>query len=318
MSESPATTGPKIVKPVTRGRPKAGSSVAQRPQRKPNAKVMRGSNSKEKGDMPPGAALSITATSPTVEKDTIASPPTTLNEQIPLHGKSSTPPPIETPQATTDTVSQLHEPEILEDAEVIKEKEKLKLEDVRRRQKEMEEKNKKKKTILSKAIAERKKKAFAESTKLIRIQSELGKLDDMLNYDVSILRDKIDTACYEYNAAQKRFERAETEYIESKMNLHKATEMKEDLTEHLYKLIQLNEERKANKLEDLMQKLELEEIEDVNEPDAAQPSIETQNSENIKSEKPRSESDAVPDVEQKVIPLSGTEEKKDKSEESVQ
>lgn len=44
---------------------------------------------------------------------------------------------------------------------------------------------------------------------------------------------------------RKRFEKAEVEYIAAKMNLHKATDMKDDLTEHLYNLIQLNEDRKV-------------------------------------------------------------------------
>jgi len=44
---------------------------------------------------------------------------------------------------------------------------------------------------------------------------------------------------------RKRFEKAETEYISAKMELHMRTSRKEDLTEHLYHLIQANEERKA-------------------------------------------------------------------------
>lgn len=97
LSENDATnhnSGPKIVKPVVRGRPKAGNNVGQRAQRKPNSRVVRGTNSKAKGEIPPGAALSISATSPTMEEKNIISPPTTQNEQIPLHGKSSTPPPV--------------------------------------------------------------------------------------------------------------------------------------------------------------------------------------------------------------------------------
>nr|XP_039270097.1 RAB6-interacting golgin-like [Styela clava] len=167
-----------------------------------------------------------------------------------------------TDKSANDTVES-EEPEILEDAEVIKKKEKIKLEDIQQRQKQMEEKNKRKKTMLTKAIAERKKRAFAESTKLVKIQAELTKLDGMLNYDVSLLRDRIDEACVDYNHAQKRFDKAEAEYISAKMNLHKATQMKEELTEHLFHLIQLNEERKANKLEELMQKLELDESEEI-------------------------------------------------------
>jgi len=48
----------------------------------------------------------------------------------------------------------------------------------------------------------RKKKALAESSKLVKIQQELAKLDELLNFDVSILRDKIDEACLEFSHAQ--------------------------------------------------------------------------------------------------------------------
>lgn len=39
----------------------------------------------------------------------------------------------------------------------------------------------------------------------------------------------------------KRYELAEKEYIASKMNLHKKSELKEQLTEHLYTIIHQNE-----------------------------------------------------------------------------
>lgn len=56
---------------------------------------------------------------------------------------------------------------------------------------------------------------------------------------------------------RKRFEKAEAEYVAAKMDLHKKTEAKEQLTEHLCAIIQQNELRKACKLEELMLKLEL-------------------------------------------------------------
>ena len=42
---------------------------------------------------------------------------------------------------------------------------------------------------------------------------------------------------------RKRFERAEKEYIASKISLHESQERKEQLTEHLYTVIQQNEMR---------------------------------------------------------------------------
>ena len=44
---------------------------------------------------------------------------------------------------------------------------------------------------------------------------------------------------------RKRFNKAEAEYIAAKMDLHNKTMLKEDLTEHLFNLIQANEERKV-------------------------------------------------------------------------
>lgn len=57
---------------------------------------------------------------------------------------------------------------------------------------------------------------------------------------------------------RKRFERAEVEYVESKIDLHEKSDFKEQLTEHLYTIIHQNEVRKAKKLADLMKELEME------------------------------------------------------------
>lgn len=56
---------------------------------------------------------------------------------------------------------------------------------------------------------------------------------------------------------RKRYERAEKEFINAKVNLHDKTELKDQLAEHLCSIIQQNEERKAKKLAELMAKLEL-------------------------------------------------------------
>ena len=56
---------------------------------------------------------------------------------------------------------------------------------------------------------------------------------------------------------RKRYDRAETEFINAKVNLHDKTEVKDQLTEHLCSIIQQNEERKAKKLAELMTRLEL-------------------------------------------------------------
>lgn len=57
---------------------------------------------------------------------------------------------------------------------------------------------------------------------------------------------------------RKRFERAEAEYIASKMELYKWSEQKELLSNHLCAVIQQNESRKAEKLSELLKSLQLE------------------------------------------------------------
>uniref|UniRef100_A0A6J0VFS1 RAB6-interacting golgin n=1 Tax=Pogona vitticeps TaxID=103695 RepID=A0A6J0VFS1_9SAUR len=125
-------------------------------------------------------------------------------------------------------------------------------------QKLMEEKNKRKKALLTKAIAERSKRTQAETVKLKRIQNQLQALDDMVSADIRILRNKIDQASLDYSYARKRYDKAETEYVAAKLDFQKKTEVKEQLTEHLCTIIQQNELRKAQKLEELMQQLEVE------------------------------------------------------------
>lgn len=57
---------------------------------------------------------------------------------------------------------------------------------------------------------------------------------------------------------RKRYDKVEKEFIDAKLELHKRTENKEQLTEHLYAIIQANELRKASKLGELMEKLNMD------------------------------------------------------------
>lgn len=94
--------------------------------------------------------------------------------------------------------------------------------------------------------------------KLKRIQKELQALDDMVSADIGILRNRIDQASLDYSNARKRFDRAEAEYVTAKLDLQRKTDIKEQLTEHLCTIIQQNELRKAKKLEELMQQLDVQ------------------------------------------------------------
>nr|XP_046248402.1 RAB6-interacting golgin [Scatophagus argus] len=152
-------------------------------------------------------------------------------------------------------------------------REKTRLEQLQQEQKIIEERNKHKKALLAKTIAEKSKQTQAEAVKLKRIQKELQALNDMVSSDISILRDRIEQASWDYSAARKRYEKAEAEYVMAKLDLHKKTEVKEQLTEHLYAIIQQNELRKAHKLEELMQQLQLEATEC--EPDRLEEEEET-------------------------------------------
>ncbi|XP_029985347.1 RAB6-interacting golgin-like [Sphaeramia orbicularis] len=137
-------------------------------------------------------------------------------------------------------------------------REKSRLEQLQQEQKIIEERNKRKKALLAKTIAEKSKQTQAEAVKLKRIQKELQALDDMVSNDIGILRGKIEQASWDYSTARKRYEKAEAEYVVAKLDLHRRTEVKEQLTEHLCAIIQQNELRKAHKLEELMEQLQLQ------------------------------------------------------------
>ncbi|KAM4629025.1 RAB6-interacting golgin [Polymixia lowei] len=136
-------------------------------------------------------------------------------------------------------------------------RERTRLEQLQHEQKMIEDNNKRKKALLAKTIAEKSKQTQQEAVKLKRIQKELQALDDMVSNDIGILRGRIEQASWDYSAARKRYEKAEAEYVTAKLDLQRKTDVKEQLTEHLCAIIQQNELRKAHKLEELMQRLQL-------------------------------------------------------------
>ena len=97
-----------------------------------------------------------------------------------------------------------------------------------------------------------------EAKKLQAVKEELARLDSLLNRDVAILRAKIEGADRQYTVTRKRYETAEAEFVAAKLALHKVSEAKELLSEHLCTIIQQNELRKSEKLAELLQTLELE------------------------------------------------------------
>ncbi|XP_017776126.1 PREDICTED: RAB6-interacting golgin [Nicrophorus vespilloides] len=133
------------------------------------------------------------------------------------------------------------------------------LEEFEAKQKLIEEQNRRRKELLIKALADRTQKTIKEQQKLNDIQEEFKKLDANLSNDVKVLRKQIENASLDYMEAQKKYLRAEKEFLDAKLYLHQKQERKDLLTEYLCAIIEKNEERKATKLTELLQKLELEE-----------------------------------------------------------
>jgi len=134
-----------------------------------------------------------------------------------------------------------------------------KLEKFEQRQKLIEEQNRKRKELLATALKNRTKQTSQEAQKLQFIQEELQKIDAMLTLDVKFLRNSIEEASLAFSEAQKRYDKAEKDFIDAKMNLFRIMERKELLTDHLCSIIEQNELRKAKKLTELMAKLDIEE-----------------------------------------------------------
>ncbi|TRY63105.1 hypothetical protein TCAL_03916 [Tigriopus californicus] len=102
-----------------------------------------------------------------------------------------------------------------------------------------------------------KQRTCEETEKLQRAQAELGQIDKCLSADVRLIRDEIETASLEFMESQKRYDRAEKEFVSAKLRLHQTSERKEQLTEHLITVIQQSELRKGQKLEEIMRVLDI-------------------------------------------------------------
>ncbi|KAJ1525252.1 hypothetical protein ONE63_010077 [Megalurothrips usitatus] len=148
----------------------------------------------------------------------------------------------------------------------------INLSDFKTKHRLMEEQNRARKVFLAKALEDssvlmelyfifRKKQTHAEQVRLGMIQEELQKLDQRLSCDVSIIRNQIDAASHEFMEAQKRYDRAEKEFLDAKLLLYTKLERKELLTHHLCTIIEQNEIRKAQKLSELMEKLHMPDLE---------------------------------------------------------
>lgn len=129
--------------------------------------------------------------------------------------------------------------------------------EVAKRSEKLETDNKLRRAALSREVQSRTATIIQEANKLKRIDDEIKKLDQLLAYDVSLLRDKIDVSSLEYSKAKTRFTIAEKEFKEAKTDYEAKTTTKDELVSSLMTLIQENEERKKDKLEVLVRKLDM-------------------------------------------------------------
>lgn len=123
------------------------------------------------------------------------------------------------------------------------------------KQKQIEDENKKRQKLIQQTLQEKFKQTQTESQKLKDIHRELKLVDTTFQADIDGLRCRIDDACVTFSHAQRRYEKAEKEYVTAKLDYFEKKDIKDELTEQLYAIIQDNEVKKAKKLEELMTKL---------------------------------------------------------------
>lgn len=140
---------------------------------------------------------------------------------------------------------------------MIEDKTQQRLQDFELHRKLMEEQNKMKRNLLQQAISKYTEKTQADAKKLDEIRLALNYLDADLATDVKILRKQIESASLHFNAVEKNYIAVEKSFLKAKQDLYQAHEKKEMLTEHLYTIIAHNEDRKAKKLSELMEKVGL-------------------------------------------------------------
>jgi len=194
----------------------------------------------------------------------VRSKPPNETEAVPKEALLSSPPPQSTEETCLEKTTCVEngladnqEPDLLEGT--VNDDNISKLELMELRQKQIEEGNKRKRQLLLQAIADRRQRTAEEANKLCQVQNELKKMDFSVAQEVKTLRKTIEEASLGFLQAQKRYDNAENEFVDAKLNLHKKQERKELLTEHLMTIIQESESRKADKLAELMNQLEIKE-----------------------------------------------------------
>ena len=98
---------------------------------------------------------------------------------------------------------------------------KLDIVEVTKRGEKLEQENKLRRAALAREVQSRTANILQEANKLKRIEEEIKRLDQLLAYDVSVLRDKIDQASLDYSKAKTRYQAAEKEYLAAKLDYRK-------------------------------------------------------------------------------------------------
>jgi hypothetical protein len=104
---------------------------------------------------------------------------------------------------------------------------------------------------VAKELNDRYKKIMSETSTLVEVKNELARVDHVIAAEVASIREKIEIASEELNEAQNSFDDAEAEFIAAKLNKKMYEDYKAELTEYLVLLIQENQRKKTEKLEEL-------------------------------------------------------------------
>mmetsp|Transcript_2073 Transcript_2073/g.4691 ORF Transcript_2073/g.4691 Transcript_2073/m.4691 type:complete len:211 (+) Transcript_2073:44-676(+) len=102
-------------------------------------------------------------------------------------------------------------------------------------------------------------KMLKEQQRLLEIQHELDILEMPMKRDVSLTRDRLEVLDRELAAAEKDHKTKKKAYEDALALLEKKKEEKVNLADHLRMIIHDNEQRKTQKLEELLGKLGVQE-----------------------------------------------------------
>lgn len=117
--------------------------------------------------------------------------------------------------------------------------------------------------ILKKKLAEKNEILAKERKVLTEVKREMSKMDATIARDVEVLRKQLESLSVQLSACKTRYHQKEKEFEDAKQKYDSVKEKKNKMTEHLIRILNENEKRKAEKLNRLMVKMDLAEEENV-------------------------------------------------------